>query len=132
MFVYCYPSDCHHFIRGKPDFIQYLLVVVICKIYFTLKTKLPIHPQTHSTVPRLLQYLLFHQLRTSFYKISNLFRSLSTYPAPNGRYFSFESLSRKILVIKCFCAVKTKPTNPYLSILPLNIATTLLLGKLML
>ena len=54
------------------------------------------------------------------------------HPAPNGLYFSFESLSRKILSIKCFSAVKTKPTNPYLSILPLNFATTLLLGKLIL
>ena len=48
------------------------------------------------------------------------------HPAPNGLYFSFESLSRKILSIKCFSAVKTKLTNPYSSILPLNIATTLL------
>ena len=61
-----------------------------------------------------------------------MFRSLSTYPAPNGLYFSFESLSRKILVTNCFCAVKTKPANHYLSILPLNSATTWLLGKLML
>ena len=65
IFLYCYPSDCHHSNGGRPDF--YLLVVVICQIYFALKTKLSIHPQTRSTVSHLLQYLLFHQLRTSFY-----------------------------------------------------------------
>ena len=32
----------------------------------------------------------------------------------------------------CFCAVNTKPTNPYVSTLSLNIGTTLPLGKLML
>ena len=58
-------SGCHHSNGGRPDF--YLLVVVICQIYFALKTKLSIHPQTRSTVSHLLQYLLFHQLRTSFY-----------------------------------------------------------------
>ena len=126
MLLYCYPPDCHHSVRGKPDFIQYLLVVVICKIYFTL-----LKLNSQYTLRHILQYHAFCNI-SSFTNFEQNFTKYPTYLDPFAcilhlmvYIFLLNPCREKSFLLSVSVAIKTKPTNPYLSILPLNIVTTL-------